>query len=280
MAVSMQKARDFVYQNGTLWERALYAYLFQGDSAERFRHCLLVYQNVDSGYGHALEPDIRCPDSHPLALEFLLYVLRCVGIAPGELLKGTARWLEGHLEPDGSLRNPTAVLEYPRAPWWQENGQSIPASITGNLIAFEAATPTLRESTRRWAKVNLTEKHIRENEWLFMAYHPFDYYMNEDEFPEVERLRQATIENILACAQKAPDSQAYEFFRFAPQPDSPVAQAAGPELVNRLLDILVNGQQEDGGWRDEHGLPQWYTFTTLRVLYTLRRYGRLHVTSL
>ena len=35
MAVDLGKARNFVYRNGTLLERALFAWLFEGGSLER-----------------------------------------------------------------------------------------------------------------------------------------------------------------------------------------------------------------------------------------------------
>src|SRR3954469_22319867 len=95
MAINLKNARDFVYASGTLWERALFAYLFQGGSLDRLHQCLLNYKNPDGGYGHALEHDFRCPDSHPLALEFLLNVLYQANVPAGSLLEGTTAWLEG-----------------------------------------------------------------------------------------------------------------------------------------------------------------------------------------
>src|SRR5215813_1859484 len=99
MSVNMKKARDFVYANGMLWERALFATLFQGKSPDHLHQCLLAYKNPDGGFGHALEHDIRCPDSHPAALEFLLLMLSQTGVSVGHLLDGTAAWLERQRQP-------------------------------------------------------------------------------------------------------------------------------------------------------------------------------------
>ena len=275
MTIDMQAARDFVYQEGVLWERAMFAYLFQDAPAERVQACLRPYQNPDGGYGNALEHDVRCPDSHPLALEFLLRALADTGLPPGDLLEGVVAWLENNLEEDGSLQNPDAVLDYPRAPWWNEGGQTMPDSIVGNLTVHGLVTPALATSTRRWVAENLTLRKIANNDWLFMAYHAYDYFMNVDDFPDVDQFRAATVANIIKCAENLPRNQYYSFFSFAPGPESPVAQAAPPGLIDGFLDALESDQRDDGGWNDQHDLPQWRPFTTIQVMLALRRFGRL-----
>src|SRR5690348_14856763 len=72
MTVSLKKARDFVYSTGILWEKALFGYLFENRSLDHLHQCLLCYKNPDNGWGHALEHDIKTPDSNIAALEFLL----------------------------------------------------------------------------------------------------------------------------------------------------------------------------------------------------------------
>jgi hypothetical protein len=274
MSIDFTKARDFVYANGVLWERDLFATLFEKGTLERLHTSLGAYRNADGGFGNALEHDIRCTQSHPLALEFLLATLTQHDLPAGDLLDGASAWLERNRQPDGSLVNPPQVFEYPHAPWWDGGGQDKPDSITGNLIRYGKASRDLRESTMQWVKNNLTLDHICANEWLFMAYHGYDYYFNELDFPDSERYRAAVIENIIDCAQKAPEKQFYSLFRFAPTPDSPVAQAMPPALLNQYLDHLSTSQQDDGGWNDEHGLPQWRPMVTITNLYILRNYGR------
>ncbi len=274
MAISLKKARDFVYSNGSLWERALYAYLFEGEPIERVHACLRCYQNPDGGYGHALEHDIRTPDSHPLALEYILGVFAgdAERLPAGDLFDGASAWCEANLAADGSLKNPPSVLEYPHAPWWKEGGQHMPDSIAGNLAKLGKLSPDFAASTRRWVTQNLTPDHIRQNEWLFMAYHAHDYYMNVDDFPDVEQFRAATVDNIRACAEKMPEKQYGSLLAFA-QPGSRVA-AAMPDLVTRSLDYLMDTQREDGGWSDQHDLAQWFPMTTIGALCHLQRHGR------
>ena len=106
MAINIRKARDYVFTNGTLWERALYSYLFDDGSLERLHQCLRCYKNPDAGWGHGLEHDIKTPDSHPLALEYLLGVVREYNLPVGDLFDGTATWLEQQRNNDGLPQEP------------------------------------------------------------------------------------------------------------------------------------------------------------------------------
>lgn len=278
MAVSIKKARDFVYANGTLCERALFAYFFEGMSAgqlERLHQCLLCHKNPDGGWGHSLEHDIKTPDSNPLQLEFLLQMVRDTGFPVGHILDGSVAWVERNRNEDGSLKNPPGVLDYPHAPWWESGGQTAPDSITGNLTRLGMCTPSLAESTRRWVQANLTLEKIRANDWLFMCYHAHDYFMNVYDFPDIAAHREATLQNIINLAARAPEKQYYVLFSFAPTPDSPVAKAMPPDIIKRNLDYLAGSQRDDGGWDDENGLPQWQPYATIVTLLALQRFGRL-----
>jgi len=276
VAVSLRKGRDFVYGNGVLLERSLFGCLFDGRPLEHLHACLLAYKNPDDGFGHGLEHDLKCPDSNPLQLEFLLSVNRDTGVPITELLDGTPEWVLRNCAEDGSLENPPSIHDYPMAPWWAEwGGQRAPDSITGNLLRLGRCPPALAESTKHWVLENLTLQKVRANEWLFMAYHAFDYFMNVQDFPTVETYREATVENILACAENAPEGQYGTVFAFAPTPESPLTQRLPKALLKRDLDYLMDTQQEDGHWKDEHNLPQWFPYTTIRNLLALKRYGRL-----
>ena len=276
--VSFVNAKCYIHAHGNLWERALWDYLFAGGTLERVHACLLPYKNLDGGWGHGLEHDIKAPLSNPLMLEFLLSVMRDTGLPPESTLDGTPEWLASIQKEDGSLSNSTGLGEYPRAQWWEE-GQTIPDSITGNLLKHNLCPASVRDKTRTWVQANHSLEDIRENKWLFMAYHLFDYFFNEDDFPEMETYREATLENIYYTAleheKKGETHKLFPFFQFASGPDSIVAQNAPAGLVNRILDHLESAQREDGGWDDEHGLVYWQPYFSTVILLALKRFGRI-----
>ncbi len=279
MIINFKKAQDFVYSNGTLAERALFAYLFEDGTLEHLHQCLACYRNPDGGWGHGLEHDIKTPDSHPLALEYILSVMvRDLQIPTGTLFDAAANWLEDNRSLDGSLENPASIADYPHAPWWNGEegavglGQTMPDAIVGNLNKIGKASLSLIESTKKWVQENLTIEHIQAVDWLFMNYHAYDYFMNIDDFPNLKAHRQAVIDNIKDCAEKAPEKQYPTLFQFANMPDSPITQALPDSLIKRHLDYLIQAQRDDGAWTDEHNLPQWQTYMTIFALHVLHNY--------
>lgn len=273
--VNWNKARAFVFRQGTLFERALYAWLFDNGSLEHLQRCIASYKNADGGYGHGFEHDLKAPQSNPLALEYLLTVMRHCDIPPGDLLVGCSGWIERAMDADGKLHNPPQTRDYPLAPWWQDaGGQTMPDSIVANLHHFGCASPSLLDKTKRWVLANASPAKIRENEWLFMAYHAYDFFFTVDSLPNVQAFQQATIENILACAALAPENQLASIFSFATHPDSRIAQALPAQFLERCLQHVATSQQAEGHWQDQHKLPQWYPISTIQALLALRRYGR------
>ena len=69
MGVSLRKARDYVFTNGVLMERALFSYLLEDGSLEHLHTCLRAYKNPDNGWGHGLEHDLKAPASNPAICE-------------------------------------------------------------------------------------------------------------------------------------------------------------------------------------------------------------------
>lgn len=276
--ISLENARCFVHAHGNLWERSLWDFLFDSGSDERVQRILSGYKNSDGGFGHGLEHDIKAPMSNPLMLEFLLTMMRDTGLPTGSLLDGTPEWVEMIQNKDGSFQNPPGMGNYPRAQWWGD-GQDKPDSIVGNLLKLKKCPPAVRQKTRDWVQKNLALEDIRSNSWLFMSYHAHDYFMNEDDFPDIDEYRAATLENIyrtaLAHEKMSEMNKLFPFFQFATGPDSIVAQEAPEDLVDRLLDHLESSQREDGGWDDEHGLLYWQPYFSTVILLALKRFGRI-----
>ena len=61
--IDIGAAKRFVYDDARLLERHRLAVLFDGAPSGRVLDALRPYRNDDGGWGHALEPDLRGPDS-------------------------------------------------------------------------------------------------------------------------------------------------------------------------------------------------------------------------
>ena len=130
-----------------------------------------------------------------------------------------------------------------------------------------------------WVNLNLDLEKIQTNNWLFMVYHAFDYFLNEDQYPESMKFQEAVLQNIYQTAMAHEDkgelNKLFPFFQFATGPESIVAQNAPDGLIDRILDHLETSQREDGGWDDEHGLPYWQPYFSTIILLALKRFGRV-----
>ena len=67
--------------------------LFAGGPAEPVATALAAYQNADGGFGHALEPDLRCPGSQPAATLYALEMLHEAGMMDTDMARRARAWI-------------------------------------------------------------------------------------------------------------------------------------------------------------------------------------------
>ena len=295
--ISLERARDVVYEHGALWERAIFAQLLEGGDRARTLRCLALHQNDDGGWAHALEPDVRSPASNAVATEFALGVMREFDLADGALLAETARWCAAAQTESGDFELGDGFHRYPRAAWWRDARRWPPTAIVGRLAALLAATPALLKQTRRWAErhaqptpdawpaTGLSAEHLRGldgESWRYHLYHYADYFLHvgDADLPRVAS------PSWLAPAESRAAGVAKAVERARAQPDAECALGGGStprlpagavpsDLVARRLAALAAGQQGDGGWGDVHGLPQWRPLATVWALKALREHAGL-----
>src|SRR5687767_4232344 len=118
--VDVDRAAEFIWRNARLLERHMFARRFLRSSGEHAAHVLRSYQNDDGGFGNALEPDLRGPDSQPIHVDTALRVMREVGVAPPEMVSRACSYLVSVTGDSGGVPAilPSAA-RYPRAGHWQ-----------------------------------------------------------------------------------------------------------------------------------------------------------------
>ena len=100
------------------------------------RDAVAAYRNPDGGFGHALEPDGRCPGSQPLAIALALATLDEAGAWDDELVLGTSGGWKVHAPAAGGVVEADPSIEgWPCAPWWAAMDRQLPSVITTGLIA-------------------------------------------------------------------------------------------------------------------------------------------------
>ncbi|ARP74422.1 hypothetical protein LK07_26115 [Streptomyces pluripotens] len=278
-------------------EQHLFAYHFLHGSPDPVEAALDAYRNDDGGYGHALEPDLRGPVSQPLHTTHALRVLDEIGRCGGQRVERVCRYLTSVSHVDGALPavHPSQ-RGYPAAPFIPVVG-----APHSDLLATGPAVGLLhrndvwhawifRATDFCWQAVESLEKS-----------HPYEVeaaMVFLDSVPDrpraqaaADRLGRLVREQRLAAL--APDrldawpvspgyapGEHHFPHDFARSPESLARAWFTDDEMERSLDHLVAGQQEDGGWpirwRRWAPLPtlESRSLVTIEALRTLRAYGR------
>jgi hypothetical protein len=283
---TLAKGREFIYRQGRVLERRLFATLFEGSPPEGVIDALRAYRNGDGGFGHGLEPDVRCPDSQPLDVEMALRAMDEAGAVDGDMVMGALDFLASVSSAEGGV--PVllpSVEEYPRAAHWGDwaypPGLNPTAGIAGLLYKHGIEHPWLDRATDFcWAELSRGvpgDAHTMGEVLTFLAYVP-DRQRAEEFIPTVTAAL-----NGAAMFLSDPTSEEYGVtpLQIAPSPDSPWRGIFSDDAIAGHLDRLQRDQQTDGGWPvtweppSEDSLLAWRGAETLRALRTLRAYGRL-----
>lgn len=285
---TLERARDFIWRNARLLDRHRFTRLFLNGPVEPVLTALRAYQNPDGGFGNALEPDKRCPDSQPIDQEVALRILDEVGFSSptaNDLASRVCDYLVTITRPEGGIPFvlPT-VRPYPRAPWWDTDDDppaaiNPTASIAGLLHRSRNRHPWLDRATEYcWQRIvesSTSEMHDLAAITTFLEYHP-DRARAEAAFVNVG-------ERILRVVAFDPDAEGYVWgpLDAAPTPRSLCRRLFTDDLVAAHLDALTARQQPDGGWPISWPAPsptaewEWRGTMTIAALKTLRAYGRI-----
>ncbi len=138
--------REFVRREARLVENRLFATVFEDADPHGVVDALRGYQNSDGGFGHALEPDKRCPDSLAIDVETAFDIMLAAGARDDVMVRRAVDWLGLTSTPDGAVAFASPVVEkYPRAEhineWTYEPGLNPTAGLVGRLYKLGIAHP-------------------------------------------------------------------------------------------------------------------------------------------
>lgn len=113
--------KTYLIENARELDVYFYEYLFEGAGSDRVLGKIKAYQNGDGGFGNALEPDLRCPNSSVLATTVAFQYLSQLDIDESDLMiDNVLQFLQKSYDVTkrGWINIPPLVDNYPRAPWW------------------------------------------------------------------------------------------------------------------------------------------------------------------
>jgi hypothetical protein len=291
MPIDQSAAESFVWSAARLVDRHRYALLFAEGPGQPVIDALCGYRNADGGFGHALEPDLRSPESQPAPTLYALEILNEAGAAGGEIARGARAWIASIAAPDGGIPFVVPGFEdYPHAPWWAatasssgttpDPGSFLTLALAAVLHAGGVSDDEWLERATEWSWRSIDTTEQPGGYWLKYA------YAFLDAVPDEERARAA----ITALASRvdpfvvAPVGRVYgEALRpldLSPRPGSRSRGLISQSHVDAHLDAVESAQQQDGGWMFDWlawspaQTTDWRGTVTIRALSWLRDNGR------
>ena len=297
------RAKAFIERHARPLEQQIYAYEFEQGPKDAIFEALVAFQNPDGGFGNALEPDLRLPDSSVLATTVGLQVLQEFdALADHPLVRGAMRYLLHTFDPAAMVWPiiPPHTDDAPHAPWWTY-GEDVAASWNGFLVnprmeiigyLYDYAPPGLPA----WVRERLTAAAV-----TYLDEHPDKIQMFDllcyNRLVKTRALpddtRTTLIAKLMPLVDKlvVKDPAEWEKYNLMPlqlvdAPDSSFAAVLG-DVIAQNLDFEIAHQGDDGAWHPKwswYGLypdtwptaeREWAGVITLRTLKTLRSFGRL-----
>ncbi|MDF2559567.1 MAG: hypothetical protein K0R99_1013 [Microbacterium sp.] len=282
MPINLDAARRFLYDDARLLERHLAAVLFDDAPTEPVVTALRAYRNADGGWGHALEPDLRGPDSQVSAAMSALGILEQIDAHDDPMVTATADWLQSVSVSDGSVPHvlPTASA-YPAAPWMQPSDEGFLTYRTAaHLWCLGVDHPWLTSATE-WCWNQIETRELAGYEAVFAL--NFIDAVPESVRAEhaVERFRPSLRADGSIPIPGGVDGERVTALKLSPKPGTPSRALFADDIIEANLDALEREQLDDGGWDFDflHWSPgqvvEWRGIVTLENLDTLRAHGRI-----
>jgi len=280
----------FLLTEARLLERRLFAAVFLGQPGVHVIDALRGYQNDDGGFGHALEPDKRCPASLPIDVETALGAMAAAGAADEIMITRACDFLAvtaARADAGGAVPLAFDVIEqFPRAAHWTDwtyaPALNPTAGLAGRLYQLGVDHPWRAQATEYcWQQLAaggpIGDAHTLSEVMIFLAHVP-----DRDRADRHAREIAAQFADV-AMFHLDPDADGYGLtpLHLAQEPGSRWRSLFADAQIDSHLDRLLKSQQDDGGWPISWDPPsqaaaqEWRGIVTLQALRTLTSYGRI-----
>ncbi len=280
----------FLLNQARLLERRLFATCFLGQPGAGVVDALRGYQNDDGGFGHALEPDKRCPASLPIDVETAFQALAAAGTVDHDMVTRACDFLARAARETGAggavpLAFPV-IESFPRAEHWTEwtysPGLNPTAGLVGLLYQLGVDHPWRSAGAAYcWRQLESGglpgDAHALKETLVFLEHVP--------DRDRADRHAAALASNLagIPMFHLDPDAPGYGLspLDIAPRATSRWRTLFTDLQINAHLDRAQKNQQADGGWPitweppSQAALCEWRGIVTLGALRTLTSYGRL-----
>ena len=299
---NLAKAREFVMTQARPLEQALYRFRFEGGSKEAVLAALAQHQNPDGGFGHALEPDLRAPESSVLATLRAMHVLGALQIpADHPVFKQALAYLSASFDDAKGVWRiiPPTAGAHPHAPWWSQEPlekvfggfKVIPrAEVLAYLYGSNSAAFSRAQRHDLTRQVIETLESTPDAELAAGVEGCARLYESNGLPADLkERLHKRLVNLVPATVEQDPTK--WKQYCLKPlwlvrTPHSPFAPLLA-DAVQRNLDYEIDDQSADGSWAPNWSwygtYPEtwpaaekdWRGVLTIQTLETLRAFDRI-----
>jgi hypothetical protein len=294
MTIDLPAAAAFMTTTARLIDRRRFAARFEGADPDGVLAALAAYRNADGGYGWALEPDVRAPESQPAAALHAFEILDEIAPATGPHAAALCDWLASATLADGGLPAALPGTQLAgTAPWLgrvdpKVSSLMITAAVAGR--AHRAARhdpaiaqhPWLAPATRYCLDEIAAREAPGSTYELLFSLQFLDAVVDDrpEAAPLLDRFAAAIPASGSLHVQGGAEDEYIRPLDFSPEPDRPTRRHLAPELIEADLDRLAAGQRDDGGWDFDHvphspaATPDWRGYYTVHAIGILRAHGR------
>jgi hypothetical protein len=289
VTVDVSAAVAFTSTHGRVLDRRRLHHLLDGGGGAGVLAALDAYRNDDGGYGWALEPDLRTPESQPGAALHAFEAI--VEIAPKATPRSVelCQWLMRHTIKGQGLPFALAIGEPGScAPWWQDPDTTTPSLHMSTAVAAAAhrvaradpavATHAWLITTTRWCLDRIQALSDASSHELLFSLQFLD--ASCDRWPEadalIDRLARWIPVNGIVPVTGGIDGEVFYPLDFAPHPGGAARRVFEAGIIANDLERLAAGQQRDGGWSVNFRPPspagrlEWRAHATVTALAVLR----------
>jgi hypothetical protein len=277
--MNLDAARSFLHAHARVLERRRFEHTFDGGPKEPVLDAVRAFRNDDGGFGHAIEPDMRAPESQPVGVQTAMEILHEIGVHDDPMIGSALDWLVTVTREDGGI---PFVLETdaPHAPWWQFSDESSVTQTAANAAALHSlgvSHPWLEKADEflfaRIAQIDAS----RVGEDIGLGYDVLFSAHFLDAHPDDARAN-AALESLAPIPTADPGSEHPSALDLSPRPESRTRHLFD---VAGDLDALERAQDDDGGWRvawpdwNDAAAVEWRGVATVNALTLLRANDRV-----
>ncbi|MFD0715653.1 hypothetical protein [Paenibacillus sp. GCM10027626] len=283
--MNFEKAANFIWKNGRLLERIVFEYFFFEGSKSSVLDAIKAYQNEDGGFGHALEPDLRAPESQPLYVEFGLRTLYDAKIQDSDLAYKVCDYVSRIADLEKGIATITASSSsYPRAGHWNNPVSEQPSfsrltSLVGLLKWQDIKHPWLDKAVDICLN-NISSARYEDSHTILNAFCLLESLPQTDEIKMIyTKLSDELFQAQFFSLEAPPQTYGLTPLDFSPTSDSYCRRIFSDKTIQDHLKVLESQQEEDGGWQIQWEPPgemarlEWRAYKTLKSLITLKSYN-------